>query len=750
MAQGGAVYDSENGQQYARNFTKNECGQGGGVIADGVMIRMSHTCVCAEWNGYAATRSVTPRVEQSSPRLERGPAALPAAVKLESGDWSTYRANPQRSASSSAVVAAKAAIRWTYLPPRSGRRPVGDGNWGEYDPDGNATQALGVGDRIWFGTAEGALVCLDRQTGEQRWCYRTTGRIMSAPTWYDGRLYAGSGDGWVYCLDAANGALIWRYRVTPSQRRLMVEGYLGSAWPVLANVLVHDDTAFVSAGLMSELGGSVFFALNARTGEPRWEKRNPCPQDTASKDLPYLPAANGQMALYGDRIWFKSSIYGPLVYDPASDEMKQAVDIARTINEMTVRQGNPNHAAWSTWGPSRGQDIGILPGGWVAMGGRQFFQPIASVNQPRNQAMFLNATAAEACKDAKGFPTCLVVARDDRRTDIPAWDANEAVVYFGDKSRFQLCRDFSKALTADAAAMVFDPKTSMYWNNGVRRSITLSLPPEQCRPVLPDDLQKAYGYEISSPVLAGNAVVYIINSQVCAVQRSDRKLLWDVELPAQPLPGGLSLTRSGDVLVPLVDGRIACIGGGEPAISPAEPAHQAQPGLVLQAYDFGPYRPDRPSGSQLPDKNLSDIPTAGEIAALKPVSTTKLPEFTALNQPCAHPTLVRLRGSIEVPETAVYRFYIDYKNDGWIRCTISDASRRFAEYSVTRGKNFHSQPRPLLLAKGKHPIEIIGYQLSGSLQMRLDWELAGHKQSPVPAEALWHDPSDKPSQGITK
>ena len=145
--------------------------------------------------------------------------------------------------------------------------------WREYEPDGNATQAIAVGDRIWFGTAEGALVCLDRQTGEQRWRYWTTGRIMSPPTWHDGRLYAGSGDGWVYCLDAANGGLIWRYRVAPSEWRLMVQGYLSSAWPVLANVLVHDDTVFVSAGLISELDGSVFCALNARTGEPRWEKR---------------------------------------------------------------------------------------------------------------------------------------------------------------------------------------------------------------------------------------------------------------------------------------------------------------------------------------------------------------------------------------------------------------------------------------------------------------------------------------------
>ena len=47
---------------------------------------------------------------------------------------------------------------------------------------------------------------------------------------------------------------------------------------------------------------------------------------------------------------------------------------------------------------------------------------------------------------------------------------------------------------------------------------------------------------------------------VVAVNRTDRFLLWDVKLPAQPVFGGLSLTRAGDVLVPLIDGRIVCIG----------------------------------------------------------------------------------------------------------------------------------------------------------------------------------------------
>ena len=71
-------------------------------------------------------------------------------------------------------------------PQRSDKRPIGDGDLCEFEPDGNATQAIAVGDRIWFGAAEGAVVCLDRRTGRENWRFWTTGRIMSPPTWQCG------------------------------------------------------------------------------------------------------------------------------------------------------------------------------------------------------------------------------------------------------------------------------------------------------------------------------------------------------------------------------------------------------------------------------------------------------------------------------------------------------------------------------------------------------------------------------------
>ena len=756
LAQGGAIYDSGDGQQLSGAFMKNACGEGGGVIADGVTIKMSHSCTCPEWKGYVATRTAVPRAEDpSAARLERGDSALPAVAAMEAGDWATYLANPQRSGSTPAVIPEKAAIRWTYLPSRSGQRPVGNGGLCEYGPDGNATQAIAVGQRIWFGTAEGALVCLDRQTGDQRWRYWTAGRIMSAPTWYDGRLYAGSADGWVYCLDAAEGGLIWRYRMAPYERRLMVQGYLSSAWPVLANVLVHDDTALVSAGLISALDGSVFCALNARTGEPRWEKRweNQIPQDTLripmerardealdakvdqNKDLSRLPQANGQMAWHGDRIVFNSGMNGLFICNPVSGEVKSALD----FSQMPHRK--QEDAFYITWKHARGQDVGVLPGGWTAEGGgRQFFYPYSVVNEA-HIPIFLNATGLgdPASKDAHGFPPSLSVRGEGGWCGLPVWDANETLIDFGDKTGgFQLCRDFSTALTAAVATHVVDPKAKVE-NYGIRRVTKLSLSPEQSRPVLPDDLQKKWGYRIESPVLAGNAVVYVHGSCVAAVLRAERRLLWDVALPCQPVPAGLSIAKSGDVLVPLVDGRLACIGSGEPTPSPAESAREQQPGLILRSYDLSPFRQNLAFGNGRVDAKMKEIPSAEELAGLKP-ATTILASFSTLNSDCTHPTVVRLSGSVDVPETGLCQFSIKEQKGRQTRIIVYDATRRFVDFTINSGQ---WPPSPVLLAKGKHPIEIIVYQLSGPMQMELAWGIAGRKKMPVPADALWHDPSSE-------
>ena len=718
FGQMGEIYDVKANKRVLNYNAKSSCGTGQ-FVADGLLFKVGANCsACSEWRGFFASRSVPKREMRRGARLEKGVAGEPKETAGDASDWVTYRSDATRKGSSAAAVPAGASVRWTFAPVRAETSVYGEGG-GYLGPDRNPTPPICGGERVLCGTAEGAVVCLDRKTGTEAWRYWTAGRMMGPPTWWQGRVYAGSCDGWVYCLDAATGALAWRYRVAPEDRRIMVLGRLSSAWPILANVLVQDGTVFAAGGLVAQLGGSVLCALDARTGEPRWEKRfngatsasapakprftregegrnfrldakidasatgcapevvyhslrmgtgpaatytfhdlkpdsaytvrlhfvepwekaagkrvmdvtvNGQPgltkfdifaeaggrnkaivravratadaegnlsvrlarsagtgnaplvsgtevlagdaavcggqaggrgvaragfsqdRDAELQPAPLTPSASGQLAWYGGRLWWHVGDSGILVADPATGDVRPAVD-SETFREKEA----------GTWYVSRGQDIGILPGGWVVFGGRQFNLPLGDGAQPRNSSSFLRADPEGAPVDGKGYPKVLVLRENHAVDAIPVWDAAETLL-FGKPAGWQidpvpplLCRDLGEALTEKASV-----RPEGEWNSGARLAATLAPAPDQQRPIYPEGMKFR---SLPTAVLAANAMVFLTGDgnrwRVVAVNRADRELLWDVELPGRPLLNGLALTRAGSVLAPLIDGRVVCVG----------------------------------------------------------------------------------------------------------------------------------------------------------------------------------------------
>lgn len=75
-----------------------------------------------------------------------------------------------------------------------------------------ASPAVGP-ERIYTARSSGgAVMALDRRTGEPVWQAATGGLVFSSPLLADGVVYVGSGDGSVYAFDAATGEVRWRYR----------------------------------------------------------------------------------------------------------------------------------------------------------------------------------------------------------------------------------------------------------------------------------------------------------------------------------------------------------------------------------------------------------------------------------------------------------------------------------------------------------------------------------------------------------
>jgi len=166
---------------------------------------------------------------------------------------------------------------------------------------------------LYFGSStEEAIFCLDTQTGERKWTFYANGPIRLAPTLWKDRLYFGTDDGHVYCLDAASGKLAWKYRAAPGAQCAIGNGRIISAWPVRTSVAIADGVAYFGAGLLPPLGTHLN-AVDASSGEPIWQRQ-----------IPYSP--HGRILVDGDRLLvatgrtcpaeFRRSDGAPLVEKP--------------------------------------------------------------------------------------------------------------------------------------------------------------------------------------------------------------------------------------------------------------------------------------------------------------------------------------------------------------------------------------------------------------------------------------------------
>jgi len=766
---GKGIIDMKSGHQLAPHLAKSPCGIGF-FVADGTEVQFSTPCGCSyiPFKGTNVTRAASRRATPDGTRLEQGEArAKQAAVAAEASDWPTYRADETRKGSSSAVVPGKAGIRWTYVPQRP-KLYVGAAAIPEWlQNEVAATQAIAVGERLWFGTAEGAVVCLDQKSGAEKWRYWTAGKIKSSPTWSEGRVYAGSADGWVYCLDADTGALCWRYRVAPEERRIDLHGGLSSAWPVWSNVLAHEGVVYAVAGFRGMMDGSALCALDARTGVVKWQKvlKNTGATDDKGSLVLEAPSGGGQMAWYQGKIWWNGIEVPPMVIDPATGDTKPATKFPHM-----------------DFCDAPGQDIGILPGGWVAIGGFPpthgggGMDPFSANGNYGSPAVLMRSSpdgvppfaSKDGVPDVATTPHLWRVAGTTEKNSqqlmrtrvsrqIPVWDANE-ILLSGDfseriKQPPMLCRGLIEALDAADDTRPHTVEEIKQLQSMVayqfqafgRLYSPLDLPESSRRQVFADDLIKSVGdkkLRLSGQLLlAGNAVIVtaaaddvsgdtdLNNWHAIAVSRTERTVLWDASLPVAPGLSGMSLTRGGDVLIPLIDGRMICIGAGAMGTPiPALTVSETQPGLLARGY----------ASDAVAEGFTSWTPAVLDI--MTPIKTGVAPALSIKEEKDDATSVLRLEGFLDIPETGSYRFTRSGENGSWGlwgSFTLFDAGGKFVVVGIT---SHGGQSDPVLLEKGRHPISAIAMRGSKGMNFKVQWEGPGITRGDIPAAALSHLP----------
>ncbi len=203
-----------------------------------------------------------------------------ATASVTAQDWPTHMQDNHRSGVSQAYLSIPLALVWNYQTP-SAPEPA----WTEapathdylhdwfdlkarqnFDVCFNTSIAKG---RVYFGSsATGEIICLSLATGQRLWSFFTDAPVRFAPTIANNRVYSGSDDGLLYCLNAQTGALIWSERVGDED---MIWGneHSISVWPVRSSVLVQDESVYWAAGLFPQ--EKMFLAKrNALDGQAGW------------------------------------------------------------------------------------------------------------------------------------------------------------------------------------------------------------------------------------------------------------------------------------------------------------------------------------------------------------------------------------------------------------------------------------------------------------------------------------------------
>ncbi|WP_268846545.1 PQQ-binding-like beta-propeller repeat protein [Flavobacterium aestivum] len=130
---------------------------------------------------------------------------------------------------------------------------------------------------VYIGSEDGFLYAIEEQSGKLHWKFKTGGAVHSSPVIFKNLVYIGSFDGNYYAIDTKNGHLKWKFK-TGGENWFGEKGSLGMK-PL---DMYMDDLwdFFLSSPVINleEENPSLFFgssdgnvyALNALTGELKW------------------------------------------------------------------------------------------------------------------------------------------------------------------------------------------------------------------------------------------------------------------------------------------------------------------------------------------------------------------------------------------------------------------------------------------------------------------------------------------------
>ncbi len=119
-----------------------------------------------------------------------------------------------------------------------------------------------VNDKVYVGSYDQNIYCLDAYTGDSLWVFPTENDISSSVAVSGGRVFTGPDDGYIYCIDAETGDEVWKTDIYAGN----VPGiqFEVATWQVRSSPIVVGGSLYVGA-----LNGKVY-CLSTSDGKVQW------------------------------------------------------------------------------------------------------------------------------------------------------------------------------------------------------------------------------------------------------------------------------------------------------------------------------------------------------------------------------------------------------------------------------------------------------------------------------------------------
>ncbi len=527
---GGATLDITTGANLPFMPIKTQC-HVGGFVTNGRLVYPPAQCRCPVLTGCVALAKGLAAKElpptDSADRVEAAPAA-DAELAIAPGDWPTHRADSKRGGATTVPVAGNLRLRWQAAPPH----PFATPKRGVFSDEVEhlPMPPVAAGGLVVVASTDGSVRAFDHATGAARWTTWCEGPVNGTPTIAGGRVVVAAGDGAVYAFAAGDGHRRWRHRIAPSPELIPLYGLPGSPWPANASVVVDGGTVYAVAGMPLSPGTTVA-AIDLASGAARWAVRQE-----------WAPSAG--LALVGGRLWARAFFAAaPAVrLDPATG--------AAETDPLPISG-------------ARGREIVQVSPALIAYGAAE------THHAPDDWICARGENIALTSLDAAGRPELPGVSVGNRCNLTPAGDADLLVVAYGNGADPVHLEGWDTA------------KTTSYVREQSAKIEMAKLPNWRLAQI-PDaitgkekDIPRRWGplpFAARAAALAPNAVVVTVAGEfnphrqlqpgrkLLVLDRADGKTLQSVDLPGEPAPDGLCLTRDGGAIVTLRDGTVLCVG----------------------------------------------------------------------------------------------------------------------------------------------------------------------------------------------